>query len=415
MNRSVGIAVAIAIGLAAALVVRPRRTDGPRAASAGMTGMTRMPMDGNGGIYLTADRIRQFGVTFGSVEVRPLTSDIRAGGTVVVDERRVSQITPHVGGYIERLYVNATGQAVHRGQPLAAIYSPELVAAQEELVLASRLGRAGATIPGLPRDSADLVAAARRRLTLWEISDAQIDEVLRTGRPRRTLTLYAPVSGIVTDKRVVEGQAIEAGVPLYTVADLSRVWIEMTLRESQAADVKTGALVTVDLAAYPGRGITGRVEYIYPTLDSTARAVRARVAIPNPGGRIMPGMYATAHVVTAGRSALTVPTSAVLRTGEEELTFVDTGDGRLMPRSVEVGRTAGAYTEVLSGLAPGQRVVTSAQFLLDAEANLSEVMKRMVAQMNMSDMNPPSMGSMTKAKSITGTPRTGTPVSAGRR
>jgi Cu(I)/Ag(I) efflux system membrane fusion protein len=393
----VGAAVAIGVVIVAVVIVLGRRggVHGPAAPDgtipggmSGMAGMPGMAMGGDGGPHLTTDQVRQFGVTFGTVEVRRLTAEVHAVGNVTADERRLAQVTSRVAGYVDRLYVNATGQVVRQGQPLAEIYSPELVAAQEELLLAARLDRAagGVRIPGLPADSAGLIASARRRLALWEISDAQIDDVLRSGQPRRTLTLYAPVSGVVTDKRVVNGQAVEAGAPLYVIADLSRVWIDVNLRETDAPYVRPGSAVAVDLVAYPGRPIAGRVDYVYPTLDSMARAVHARVAIANPGGRVMPGMYATVHVVTSGRSALTVPASALLNTGDQQLVFVDMGEGRIRPQPVETGQTAGAYTEVLSGLKPGQKVITSAQFLLDAESNLSEVMQRMVGQMNMSDM-----------------------------
>ncbi|MGH7483695.1 MAG: efflux RND transporter periplasmic adaptor subunit, partial [Longimicrobiales bacterium] len=296
-------------------------------------------------------------------------------------------VAPKFGGYVERLYVDFTGQPVRRGQPLLEIYSPALVAAQEELLLARQLEASlgESHVPGVPGGSADLVEAAKQRLRLWDISERQIQEVLRTGRARRTLTLHAPASGVVVDKSVFEGGAVRAGETLYTIADLSEVWVEAELQEAEAGLVEPGMPATVELAAFPGRPIAGTVEYVYPTLQEQSRTLEARVAIPNPEGRLKPGMYATVRITAPAQSVLTVPTSAVMRTGDRVIVFVDQGGGRLLPVEVGIGRVAGEYAEVLSGLEPGQRVVTSAQYLLDAESNLGQVMRSMIGQMGTSD------------------------------
>ena len=365
-----------------------------------MAGMAGMSMTSGGAVTLTTDQIRQFGVTFGSVEVRPLTSETRTTGVITVDETAVAQVAPKFGGFVERLYVNFTGQPVQRGDALLDIYSPELMAAQQELLLAGQLQRqiGRSAVPGVPGSTSDLVDAARRRLALWDISDAQINDVLRTGQPRRTLTLYAPSSGVVVDKKVVEGQAIQPGDHLYTIANLSTVWVEIALREVDAAAIRPGTVADIELASLPGRPIKGRVAYIYPTLDSASRAVRARVAVGNTSGALKPGMYATVRLAASSRSALTVPNVAVLRTGDRNVVFVDMGRGQLMPTDVEVGRTAGDYTEVLAGLEPGQRVVTSAQFLLDSESNLGEVIRAMMGQMSSSDVGRTAPMSMPGVK-----------------
>jgi Cu(I)/Ag(I) efflux system membrane fusion protein len=342
-----------------------------------------MDMSSGGMVTLTAEQIRQFGVTFDTAEIRTLTPETRATGVVVVNETKLAQVAPRFGGFVERLYVNATGQTVRRGQPLMDIYSPELVAAQQELLIASRLqGSANASgFPGVPGGSTDLEAAARQRLRFWQISEAQIDEVLHTGRPRRTLTLYSPASGVVLEKNVVQGQAVQPGQMLYTIADLSNVWVDIQLREADAASVRPGTGADIDVTGLPGRPLKGRVAYVYPTLDSASRAIRARVVVSNDDGLLKPGMYATVRMQTPTRPALTVPSSAVLRTGERNVVFTRMTDGQLMPVEVQLGRTAGDLTEVLSGLAAGQQVVTSAQFLLDSESNLGEVMKAMISQM----------------------------------
>ena len=367
---------------------RGDRAEGSAAQGGEMAGMQGMATPGAGSVRLTAGQIRQFGVTFGAVEQRTLKSAVRTVGLVTFDETRVTQIAPKFGGFVERLYVDFTGQHVRRGQPLLEIYAPALVAAQEELLLAGRLQRemGMGDVPGVPAGSTDLVASATRRLRHWDISEAQIEEILRTADVRRTLTLHSPASGVVVEKHVQEGEAVETGQTLYTIADLSEVWIEAELREADAGAVRVGTPATVELAAFPGRAIAGRVEYVYPTLQQEARTLKARVAMPNPDGRIKPGMYATVWFVTPTRTTLTVPTSAVVRTGERALVFVDMGGGRLMPHEVELGQTTEAYAEVLAGLEPGQRVVTSAQFLLESESNLGEVMKAMMGQMGVSDM-----------------------------
>jgi multidrug efflux pump subunit AcrA (membrane-fusion protein) len=354
----------------------------------GMEGMAGMNMGGDGTVQLTADQLSQFGITFGTVDMRMMENEVRTVGVVTFDETRIAQVAPKFAGFVERLHVDFTGQPVRRGQPLLEVYSPELVAAQEELLVARRLERTmdESTVPGVPAGSSNLLAAARRRLRLWDISDAQIDEILRTGEVRRTLTLHAPASGVVVEKNVVDGQAIQAGQTLYTIADLSEVWIDAELREADAGSVREGSGATIELAAFPGRPFKGRVEYVYPTLEEASRTLRARVAVANSEGRLKPGMYATVRITTPTRRALTVPASAVIRTGERSVVFVDMGGGSLMPHEVETGRTGDDHVEVLSGVEPGQRVVTSAQFLLDSESNLAEVMKAMMGQMGASDM-----------------------------
>jgi membrane fusion protein, copper/silver efflux system len=359
----------------------PTKTSPTSSAATPMSGMD-MPSittSSDGSVALTAQDQRRFGVTFGTVQARPLSNEVRTVGTVLVNESRLAKVTPKFSGYVEQLYVNFVGQPVRRGQPLAAVFSPDLVAAQQELLLASRLSRsiAGTAVPGVPGNSLDLVAAAKQRLRLWDVSEAQINAVLSSGLVMRTVPLYAPASGIVLDKKVVQGQAIQAGEDLYTIADLSDVWVDAQLREADAGAVSVGTPATLEFASYSGRLFAGRVTYIYPMLAEQARTVRARIAVANPGGLLKPGMYATVRLSTTARSALSVPRSAVVQTGERALVFVDMGDGKLMPHTVQIGRSGSDYIEILSGLQAGQRVVTSAQFLIDSESNLGEAMKAM--------------------------------------
>ena len=355
---------------------------------AGTEDMAGMNMTADGSVVLTAGQITEFGVTFGTVEMHMLETEVRAVGTVTFDETRIAQIAPKFGGFVERLYLAYTGQPVRRGQPVLEIYSPELVAAQHELLVARRLDRTmdDSKVPGVPAGASDLLGAARRRLQLWDVSEAQIEEVLRSGRVQRTITVYSPASGVVVEKKVVSGQATTPGEALYTIADLSEVWIDVEVREADAASLRVGAGADVEFTGLPGRPFKGRVEYVYPTLQEATRTIRARVSVANTGGVLKPGMFATVVVRTPTRRALTVPSSAVLRTGERNVVFVEMGQGRLMPHDVEIGLVAGDFTEILAGVEPGQRVVTSAQFLLDSESNLGEVMKAMMGQMGSGDM-----------------------------
>ena len=395
--------VAIAVAIIAVLVWVVAANRGGKSApgdaatdKAGMQGMEGMKMSSDGSVQLAASQIGEFGITFGTIEMRRLETEVRTVGIVSFDETRVTQVAPRFGGFVERLYVDFTGQPVQVGQPLLDVYSPDLVAAQEELLIARQLERTmdQSAVPGVPAASSNLLAAARRRLRLWNISDVQIEEILRSGQVQRALTLHAPASGVVIEKNVVRGQAIESGESLYTIANLSEVWVEAELREADAGSIRRGSIATIELAAFPGRPFMGRVEYVYPTLAETSRTLKARIALANAEGRLKPGMYATVRITTPGRTALTAPQSAIVRTGERTLVFVDMGGGRLMPHDIEIGRTGREYVEVLTGVEPGQRVVTSAQFLLDSESNLAEVMRAMTGMggaASMEGMDMPGM------------------------
>ena len=393
------VGVAVLVVLIATLTHKSSRqlssslADAAKSSRAGqMAAMPGMNTNSAGSVVLTSQQVRQLGVTFATVALRPLSNEVRTVGTVVVNETRLAKVTPKFSGYVEKLYVNFVGQPVKRGQPLAAIFSPDLVAAEQELLVSARLSRTigASAVPGVPGNTTDLLAAAKERLRLWDVSDAQINEVLTSGRAMRTVTLSAPASGFVIDKKVVQGQSIQAGAELYTIADLSDVWVEAQLREEDAGRIATGATATLQFTSYPGQPFAGRVTYIDPMLGEQARTVNARITVPNSDGRLKPGMYATVILNSSAQSALTVPRSAVVQTGERALVFVDLGSGRLNAQTVRLGRTGGDYVEVLSGLASGQRVVTSAQFLIDSESNLGEVMKSMMGTQGqgrtMSDM-----------------------------
>ncbi len=375
---------------------RAARTQRSTGAGKGRSGMNASSvgtdMSSNNGVLLSPSQIREFGITLATATVRPLVAETRATGVVAVDERHVTQVTPRVNGFAERVYADFTGRVVQRGASLLELYSPEIIAAEQELLLARQLPHdvGGGTLPGVPGDTADLgtnlVAAARQRLMRWDVPSSEIDEVLRTGRVRRTITLRSPASGVIVQKAVVQGGTVSANMPLYTIADLSTIWVNAQLREADAGAVRIGSSVTVELTAYPGRYFTGTVDYISPMVDSATRAIQARITVVNTAGLLKPGMYATVRLSTPARSVLTVPSSAVLRTGERNVVFIAMAQGRLVPQAVAIGRSAGDLTEILSGVEPGQRVVTSAQYLLDSESHLSDVMGAMLGQTGTSDM-----------------------------
>lgn len=349
------------------------------AESTSAAGMAGMDMSSGGTVTLTPAQVRQLGVTLGTVEIRQISNEVRTVGTAVVNETRIAKVTARFSGYVEQLYVNFVGQPVRRGQPLAAIFSPDLLAAQQELILANRLASTlgGAPVPGVPGNTIDVVAAAKERLRLWDVSEGQINSVLRSGRPMRTVSLFAPTSGTVLEKKVVQGQAIQAGEELYTIADLTDIWVDAQLREADAGLVAVGTPATLEFGSYPGRLFAGRVSFVHPLLADQSRTVRARITVPNGSGLLKPGMYATVRLHTTAQFALAVPRSAVIQTGERALVFVDMGGGQLMPHTVKLGRSGSDYIEILSGVSAGQRVVTSAQFLIDSESNLGELMKGM--------------------------------------
>ena len=345
-------------------------------------------------VILSAAEARRIGVTFATATVGPLDREVRTVGQVTYDETRVTTIAPKVDGFVERLYVATTGQPVRRGEPLLALYSPMLVTAQEELLLARRLASdVAAGTSDAKRSAEELLSSARRRLLYWDIAQSEIDRIESTGDVQRTLPLVSPSNGFVVEKSVLEGQRIMAGEALYKIADLSVVWVEGDVFEQDLAAVRVGQGARAEFEAYPGEHWLGRISYVYPTLDPETRTARVRVELPNDRLRLKPGMYATLRVRGVARgNALSVPRGAVLVTGERALVFLKRADGMLEPRHVAVGVATDDRVEILDGLAAGDTVVASATFLVDAESNLGSVMGGMGNMPGM-DMSAPSSGS----------------------
>lgn len=331
-------------------------------------------------VTLGADAGRRIGVTFATVTKGSLPRTVQTVGFVTYDETRLTTVSPKVDGWVEELFVDFEGAPVSAGQPLLALYSPGLVTAQEELLLAKGLlEQASQSGGGRSRGNAEaLLAAARRRLAYWDIPEEEIQAIEERGSVSKTLTLRSPASGIVVEKDVVEGGRIMPGMDLYRIADLSRVWIEAEVFEKDLSLVELGSHGMVSFESYPGEMFHGNVTYVYPTVSSTARTGRVRLELSNPGLRIKPGMYAEVELQSpALDQTLLVPRTAVLQTGERSMVFHRMSNGQLHPMEVVTGLAAGDQIQILSGVTEGTVVAASATFLIDAESNLGAAMAAM--------------------------------------
>jgi membrane fusion protein, copper/silver efflux system len=338
--------------------------------------------DNSGSVKVSLAKVQRLGVRTEQVKLRELIRTVRAAGTVQPDERRLTIVTTKFDGFIEKLLVNATGQSVQSGQPLMHIYAPELVAAQQEYLLARQslhdMNGAGSDVRA---SAGQLANAALQRLKNWDISQDQIRRLERDASVTRTLTLFAPTKGVVMQKTAIEGMRFMAGDPLFEIADLSTVWVIATVFEQDLAAIREGAKTSISIAAYPGEAFTGTVAFIYPDVDRDTRTVKVRIEVPNPDGRLKIDMYANVELtslVSAGAVA-TVPTSAVLNSGTRQAVLVVHGEDRFEPREVKLGAQAGGFYEIRSGLQDGEMVVTSANFLIDAESNLKAALSAFTA------------------------------------
>jgi len=332
------------------------------------------------------------GVTFATVERRPITRTVRAVGAVVPDERRTYSVSSKVSGWVERLYVNATGQPVAAGQAMLSIYSPEVYAAQEEYRVAADNARAlaGSGADGVAAGAEALRDAAARRLAYWDIAPEEIAQVPGASALRKTFTIRAPYGGYVLEKHVETGMYIEPGMPLYTIADLSRVWVEADVYEYELPDVRVDEKVEITLPYYPAAPMEGTVSFIYPALDPMTRTARVRVEVPNAGRRLKPGMFATVALKQDLGEQLVVPASAVLDSGNEKIVFVVHGEGHFEPRLITVATKADDYYVVAGGLRAGERVVASGNFLIDSESRIKGALAGMgsnARRENMAEMS----------------------------
>lgn len=334
---------------------------------------------GDNTVSISPQRLQAIGVRFETATRQPLDRLIRTVGRVALDERRLARVNLKIDGWIDELYVNATGQPVRRGQPLFTLYSPELVATQQEYLLALRsageLG--GSEFAEVAEGARSLLEASRRRLELWDIAPAHVRELERTGQVPRTLPIHAPLTGTVMEKVAVRGMRVEAGQDLYTIADLSHVWVLADIFEYELPFVRVGQDARISLSYDPATVMGARLTFIYPTLDPQTRTAKARFELDNPGERLKPDMYANVELRIPLGERLAVTKDAVLESGERSVIFIDRGDGRLEWRNVRLGVRAGDRVEILEGLNQGERIVTSANFLIDSESQVKAAMAGM--------------------------------------
>jgi Cu(I)/Ag(I) efflux system membrane fusion protein len=295
---------------------------------------------------------------------------LRTTGRVAVDETRVHRVNVRFGGFVEQVQADFVGQLVRQGQPLFSIYSPELLAAQEDLLLALRTQQALAAARGLAADGSDLVASARRKLQLWNVPAATIARIEQTGQAERTVAILSPVSGVVVKKEVVPGMKLEAGGMPYELWDLTSVWVLADVYETDLQHVKVGAPATLTFKALPGQEYQGRIAFVDPVLDPKTRTAKVRVSLANPGALLKPEMFGEVVLRSTPRQALRIPADAVIDSGTRSVVFVALGEGKFQPRVVRLGASDGDLVEVRDGLAAGDEIVTRANFLVDSESRL---------------------------------------------
>ena len=326
------------------------------------------------------------------VEKKPLTHTIRTYGHITSDETRTAQISSKVGGWIEKLHVDFTGMFVEKGQPLFEIFSPELLAAQEEFLT---------TIRSLKHRSSggskDLLASSRRRLQYFDISESEIQIIEKTGEVKKTLMIRSPISGHVIERKIEEGTFVKPGTMIYRISDLSRVWVEAHIYEYELPWVTQGQEAEMILPYQPGKMFSGTVAYVYPYLQPKTRDVVIRLEFDNPDLLLKPDMYANVRINTAtGKEGLVIPSEAVIRSGERNVVFVTRDENKFLPRNVTLGLSLdNGMVQVLEGLAPGETIVTSGQFLIDSESKLKEAVQKMLeikrakSKAKMEDMKEP--------------------------
>jgi membrane fusion protein, copper/silver efflux system len=323
----------------------------------------------SGVIHIDSVRQQRIGVRVGEVERRNLTTVVRATGRTAYDESRIREVTLRLGGFVERLHVNETGRAVRRGQPMLELYSPELLAAQKEYLIALRSSqRASST--GAPDRADYLVRAAREKLRLWGIAEPELDRIAATGEPLQRVPLLAPYSGYVIEKNVVEGASVMAGQSVFRIAGLDRIWVEAEVYEQDLQHVDVGSLATITLPSVRSRSWEGQVAYVHPYLDPATRTGKIRIELENHDLTLKPEMFADVVISIDRGDVLVVPDDAIVQTGPRQLVFLDLGEGRFRPKEVKAGPRNGDWVEIVDGLKEGDRIVVSSNFLVAAESRI---------------------------------------------
>ncbi|OPY64245.1 MAG: Cation efflux system protein CusB precursor [Syntrophorhabdus sp. PtaU1.Bin002] len=347
-------------------------------------------------VEIPLEKQQLIGVRTVTASIQPVEKIVRTTGKIEYDERKLTTINTKVEGWIEKLYINFTGVYVKKGAPLADIYSPELWATQQEFInlvkwakktagrgagseqVASSSQETGSPdlTAMLSKDAESLLEAARQRLKLWDISDAQIKKIEENEKPIRTLTVYSPVGGYVLQKYAIQGMKVMAGEKLFDVSDLSSVWVLADIYEYELPVIRVGDTARLHLSYFPGKELTSKIEFVSPTLSNETRTAQVRFSVPNTGGKLKPGMLTDVEMKINLGKRLVVPDEAVIDTGLRQIVYVDKGDGYFEPRAVTPGLRAGNLVEVLQGLKAGEKVASSANFLIDSEAKLKGVEAR---------------------------------------
>jgi Cu(I)/Ag(I) efflux system membrane fusion protein/cobalt-zinc-cadmium efflux system membrane fusion protein len=384
-------------------------------------------------VQISPQRLQSIGVKTGEVERKLVEDEIRATGNVAVDETRLADVQVRFSGYIQKVFADATYQYVRKGQPLFTIYSPDLVATEREYLVAKQNQQqvAQSTVPGVVSSAASLLDAAAERLKQWGVAQQEIARLESTGQVQQELEVDSPVSGYITERSAFPSVAVQPGMRLYAIADLSTVWVQAQVFQNDLERIKVGAPATLTVNTYPGRTFTGRVDFIYPQVDTDTRTAKVRVVFSNPGLQLKPGMFVNVSLKVQMGNQLVIPATGVLQSGAREIAFVDRSDGYIEPREVQLGSRVGDDFIVLKGLKAGEQIVTSANFLIDSESQLQAALGSFVPpppgagaasalnapQANLelsSDPTPPRKGSnvfRVKLTDASGAPTSGAEVS----
>jgi len=346
-----------------------------------------------GSVAVTDDQFQLVGMRTAIVERRPLIKKIRTVGIVSYDERRIANVYSKIDGWIDNIFVDFTGRPVRKGEPLFTLYSPDLVATQEEYLLALRArdSLGSSSIKEIRAGAESLLEVTRQRLRLWDISEREIDDIAATGRAKRSLTVFSPMDGVVVKKDAARGMRVMPDRELYTIVDLSSIWIVADVYEFELAQIRVGQNASISLS-YDARQIAGRVAWISPVLDEKTRTAKIRIELANRDLALKPEMYANVELAVDGGTKIAIPDEAVLDSGVRKVVFIDSGQGRFTPREIKVGGKYDRYYEVLAGLSEGEKILASASFLFDSESRLQEAMAAMSgAAEEKSGEHPPSI------------------------
>ncbi len=349
--------------------------------SAQQTASTEQEQEEAPTVEILPEKQQLIGVKTVVAEIKPLQKIIRTVGIVQYDERRLATVNTKFEGWIEKLHVDYSGRYVRKGEPLAEIYSPELLATQQEFINLLKWDKGNKSVKNdaigsmLANDSRAIIEGARQRLRLSDISDEQINRIEQSGKPVRALTIYSPVSGYVVQKMAFQGMRVMPGEKLYDIADLSTVWILSDIFEYELPLIKTGEKALISLSYFPGREFSSTIDYVYPTIAGDTRSAKVRFTIPNPGNKLKPQMYTNVEVKINLGNKLVIPDDAVLDSGKRQVVYVDKGEGNFEPREVSIGMRADGMVEITSGLKAGERVTSAANFLIDSEAKLKGIVK----------------------------------------